>query len=428
MPKKPTNAAAKRPAKPAAASRVKPAVKRTAATPPAKPRAKLVAAKPTRALTGAAKAIADVDALTWTGQPQAAIARATLALDSGDFSADQQADLLDLRAENYFVRGEMDLCAADAQALAELAKRMRSPAIKARALLRRAFLQTRRGEMAEALTNTRDALTLARRGDFAELEGRALTQLATTLGMQVADLKVALGYARRAETMFHKLERPALQVRALLSQFNILTAMGRIDDANAAVANALALAQQCSDYAGQGQALNMLTFHEPDQAKSMQRYQQALAAFSAGGVVSGKAAVIGNLGITYLNLGLVHRARRLLLESDRMQRELGNKLGIVTNAWNLLLHEQLLRHPDRDRSAYAGTRGAALRGPCLPHRRAVGASRRSRRRSRQPFCPRGRGARQRRRRPADGIPDPGRSRASCGGGCRKGAGILPPRD
>ena len=90
---------------------------------------------------------------------------------------------------------------------------------------------------------------------------------------------------------------------------------------------------------------------EPDQAKSQQRYQQALAAFSAGGVVSGKAAVIGNLGITYLNLGLVHRARRLLLESDRMQRDLGNKLGIVTNAWNLLLNEQLLRHPDAARIA-----------------------------------------------------------------------------
>ena len=53
---------------------------------------------PARALTGAAKAIADVDTLTWTGQPQAAIARATSALESGDLSADQQADLLDLRA------------------------------------------------------------------------------------------------------------------------------------------------------------------------------------------------------------------------------------------------------------------------------------------------------------------------------------------
>ena len=201
------------------------------------------------------------------------------------------------------------------------------------------------------MTTARAALDDARRSRDGELEGRALLLLATSLGGQFADLDVAHGHARRAETMFRKLRRPALQVRALLSQFTILTAMGRIDDANAAAASALALAQQCSDYAGLGQALNVLTFHEPDQARSLQRYQQALAAFSAGGVVSGKAAVIGNMGITYLNLGLVHRARRLLLESDRMQRDVGNKLGIVTNAWNLLLNEQLFRHPDAARIA-----------------------------------------------------------------------------
>src|SRR5664279_1050739 len=110
MPKKPKTAATERP------HRAKVAVKSAVA-------------KPARALTGAAKAIAEVDTLTWTGQPQAAIARATTILDTGSLTADQQAHLLDLRAENHFVRGDMAGCAADTDALAGMAKRKRGPVI-----------------------------------------------------------------------------------------------------------------------------------------------------------------------------------------------------------------------------------------------------------------------------------------------------------
>ena len=50
-------------------------------------------------------------------------------------------------------------------------------------------------------------------------------------------------------------------------------------------------------------------------------------------------------------LGLFHRARRLLLESGRLQRQVGNKLGLLTNAWNLFATEHQMRHPDAARTA-----------------------------------------------------------------------------
>ena len=110
---------------------------------------------PSKALTGVAKLIAEVDALTWTGQPVAAIERATAALSSGDLTPEQQSELLDLRAENHSNRGEMDRLAADTDALAALAKGKRSASLQARALIRRAFLHRRRGEIAEGLAASR---------------------------------------------------------------------------------------------------------------------------------------------------------------------------------------------------------------------------------------------------------------------------------
>ena len=340
----------------AAASRVKP----VAATAKKRPPVTRSSAGPSRSKTaparsGIAKAIAEIDELTWTGQPIAAIDRATALLASGDLSDEQRAELLDLRAENHFIRGEMDSCAADTGALADLAKRGRRTLLQARALVRQSFLQLRRSELAEGLAMARAAVEAARRGSHAELEGRALLVLATALSIQRTDPDVALDYARRAEKLFERLSRPALQVRAWLAQFMIHSAEGRIDLANGVANEALTLARQCGDASGQGQALNILTFHEIDGAKALQRYQQALVAFSAGGVVSGKAAVIGNLGNVYFALGLFHRARRLMLEADRLHRNVGNKLGVVLNAWNLFGAEYLMRHPDAARTAAAAT-------------------------------------------------------------------------
>ena len=73
------------------------------------------------------RVVAEVNDLTWTGQPEAAIARATAALAAGGLTRAQEAELLDLRAENHHWRGETDLAAADAAALAALARRDARP-------------------------------------------------------------------------------------------------------------------------------------------------------------------------------------------------------------------------------------------------------------------------------------------------------------
>ena len=75
-------------------------------------------------------------------------------------------------------------------------------------------------------------------------------------------------HAARAEAIFERLDRPALQVRALAGRSSWSTAVeGRVDAANAVASEALALARQCGDLFGQGQALNLLTFHEADLAR-----------------------------------------------------------------------------------------------------------------------------------------------------------------
>ena len=353
MPKKPKVASSNVRRKPApAAVRVKPAVAKTKKRPAlVAPSSRKKRIKPPGAPTGIAKTIAEVDELTWTSQPEAAIARATAALADDSLTAEQRAELLDMRAENHFVRAEMSRCAEDTEALAALAKHGRGAVIKARALVRQAFLQLRRSELAEGQATARAAFEVAQRSGDAELEGRALVLLATALSIERVDSDVALDYTRRAEALFQRQDRPALQVRAKLAQFMIHSSEGRIDAANAVANDALTLARTCGDTNGLAQALNILTFHEIDVAKAMQRYQQALAAQSAGGVISGRAAVIGNLGNVYLALGLYHRARRLMREADRLHRNVGNKLGVALNAWNLFGTEHLMGHPDAVRTA-----------------------------------------------------------------------------
>ena len=312
---------------------------------------RLKGSQPPKALTGIARIIAEVDELTWNSQPVAAIARATSALAGAKLTVEQRAALLDLRAENHFVRAEMDRCADDTEALAAMARHGRSRLLQARALVRQAFLQLRRSELAEGLKTARAALDAARRGGDAELEGRALILVSTALCIQRIDADVALDSTRRAEALFRRLDRPALQVRAKLAEFMVHSSEGRADAANTVANEALAMARTCGDINGLGQALNVLTFHEVDVARAMQRYQQALAAQSAGGVVSGRAAVIGNLGNCYLALGLYHRARRLMREADRLHRNVGNKLGVALNAWNLFGTEHAMGHPDAARTA-----------------------------------------------------------------------------
>ena len=153
----------------------------------------------------ATRMAAEVSDLTWTGQPEAAIARATAALEADGLSPEAQAELLDLRAENLIARGEMQRCADDVQALLTLAERERSDALLSIAKRREAFLLVRRGDGAVAMPAARAALAAAARSGREDLEGHALTTLAFAAGMARVDIEAAPALARRAVSIFGRL-------------------------------------------------------------------------------------------------------------------------------------------------------------------------------------------------------------------------------
>src|SRR6187402_1499096 len=119
--------------------------------------------RPLRAAAESVRAVAEVNDLTWSGQPEGAIALATALLERGGLSPGQQAELLDLRAENLHWSGETERSAQDVRALGALARRERKPAMQAMALRREVYLHMRRGEQAEVVRKARAALAAADR-------------------------------------------------------------------------------------------------------------------------------------------------------------------------------------------------------------------------------------------------------------------------
>jgi len=315
-----------------------------------------------------AAAVAEVDSLTWTGQPLAAIERATALLEAGGLAAAEQAELLDLRAENWVARGELQHARADAEALQALARRERTPVLLSRAFSRMAMVLSRQGEPEGAVRAARAALKAARASGQAEAEAWALVRLAQTMNGARIDLDSALSCALRAVALFEQLGRPVLQGRALQAQGSVLGSLGRVADSDAATRAALALARLWGDPSGQGGALNLLTFHELDMAASLKLSQQALAAYTAGGNLSGLAIVTGNLNETYRTLGLFHRARRSAYEALEALDRQGNKTGWIAVGWALFETEYLMRHP----AAEATAASVLLRHRETPLRRFAG--------------------------------------------------------
>jgi hypothetical protein len=68
-----------------------------------------------------------VSDLAWTGQHAQTIELATAALAAPGSSVGSRLDLLDLRAESHIAVGKLDLAAADAAAMARLARAKSQP-------------------------------------------------------------------------------------------------------------------------------------------------------------------------------------------------------------------------------------------------------------------------------------------------------------
>ncbi|MGE5338649.1 MAG: GAF domain-containing protein, partial [Gemmatimonadota bacterium] len=273
------------------------------------------------------------------------------ALAAGELSAEQEAELLELRAESLYVRGENDRCAEDARALADLARREHSPSIEAIARRREALLHLRRGDGPAAVKAARAALKAARRGAREDIEGLCLSALGWLMSMVRIDAAKGPALAQRAVSIFERIGPPVYLARAWLYLGNTHVSLERPREANEASARALALARQCGDLSSQGTALNLLGWFEPNQAEVLRLRQQALAAYTEAGNLYGRAIIIGNLGSEFVGMGLYRRARRLLLEADRMHAAMGSLAPRAVNFGNLFEAELTMGRLDAARAA-----------------------------------------------------------------------------
>ncbi len=280
--------------------------------------------------------------LACAGRHDEALQAATEALTDEGLSAEQQVALLELRAESHIAVGALDRADADAQAMHALARR--SPALRARACNCESLVAARRGDANAAVAAATTALAAARRCRDPALEGLSLVRLAEAQYRTFDGHQGALDNATRAAAIFERLGDRARQGQAICVQGFAYSRQSRVAESRQAAAEALALAEASGDLQGQGNALNLLTYHMPDLALRLKRLNQALAVYKAAGLVLGQAAVINNLGNAYMALGLYRRARRLYREAVAIGRRTGAPIHVPT--WNLAQIEIELAHPE----------------------------------------------------------------------------------
>ena len=268
-------------------------------------------------------AAAEAAALAASGRHAQVIAVASVALAAARIAPPDRLDLLDLRAESHIALGDLDAAAADAQAMLEAARRSRRPALLAQALSRRAYVEIRGGAARDAVGTAESALQAARRARHAHLEAIALLRLGEAQ-FRTRENENAARTCAQAARMFKAAGQTAWEGRAWWAISAARSGQGRVEDGDRAAKRALALAQRAGDLHGIGNALNMLTFHEPDIGRCMRLLRQALAAFEAAGYVERQAVITHNLGNQYSNLGLYRRARRLFLQAGEAYRRAGS--------------------------------------------------------------------------------------------------------
>ncbi len=165
----------------------------------------------------------------------------------------------------------------------------------------------------------------------------------------------AVKNASKAAKLYQTLDQTADQGRALWAVSAAQSRLGNAAEANRAAGDALALCRSGGDLYGVGNALNMLTFNEPDRGTSLKLLNQALAAFEAAGYAERQAMVTNNLGNAYRGLGLYRRARRLHLKAGDINRRSGGHAALAGIAWQLAFEDLEMGHLDAARANLAQT-------------------------------------------------------------------------
>ena len=115
------------------------------------------------------------------------------------------------------------------------------------------------------------------------------------------------------------------------------TRLSRNDASRTAALRAAALARQAGDAHGLANALNVLSFSCTDIAERLAVLHQAAAAFERAGYVYGRMLVLGNLSITFAELGLWRHACRLGEQCMALAERIGARLNLALEMGAVLM-------------------------------------------------------------------------------------------
>ena len=258
-----------------------------------------------------ADTVATVRDLAWTGQHARAVERATQALAARALETAERMTLLDLRAESLIAQGKLNAAADDAAAMHALAAAQKKPALLAQALNRTALVQMRRGDLTQASKTATNAVGVRHAVPALRAESHLLLG---EVNMRTLGNKAAIEHARKAIGIFQRSGNASGTGRAHWVIALVHARERRNDESRAAAQTALALCREAGDQYGVGNALNALAQTSVDIGERMRQYQQATVAFETAGYAERLSIVLGNLAVTYSDLGLYSHARRLLVE------------------------------------------------------------------------------------------------------------------
>jgi tetratricopeptide (TPR) repeat protein len=268
--------------------------------------------------------VEEVRDLAWTGHHAKAIATATAALETPRLDKPIALELLGLRSESHVAEGRLEPALADAKKMLAMAKASGRASHLAAAYTAMALAQMRGSEFAAASKSATAALKEADRA-----KDKGLQALST---MRLAEAKFrerrpdeALPLAKRAISLYEALGDKVGLGRAYWTLGSTLSQKGLAKECGEASMKALEIARACGDLYGVGNALNMLTFHEPDFALGLKWRNQARDAFKAAGYVERQAMITGNLSFAYARLGLLPRAVRFSRDAAEIYARTGTR-------------------------------------------------------------------------------------------------------
>ena len=290
--------------------------------------------KASPSVTPASSALEEVAGLAAAGQHARAIAVATHALSVARVATANRLNLLDLRAESHLAQGDVGAADADTAAMIAMARRSRNPAYLAQALNRRVAFEIYLANSRLALATAEQALDAARRSGQSAIEATSWFRLASAL-LRQREYAQSAKAAIQSIQLFRKQGRLQDEGRAWVVVAAARSGQGRATEATAAGRKSLALAQRCGDLFGAGNASNILTFNESDLAARLRLLRDADVAFTAAGYVGRRAAIANNLGIAYFQLGLLRRARRVLMHALELGQRRGPFTVGATTTWNI---------------------------------------------------------------------------------------------